>query len=151
MLKKFLDFRNSFCWNIKVCIYSFSKTISLLAFQTHWLKCLSRFRCSNHCLEIETGRRAKPLKVPCAERTCKKCSLGAIEDEDHFLLVCPAYDPIRSPFRDLLPLGPVTPVQVLLSNPVLLDLFSSVSILGLCDFHPPNGSLWPEIRALNCK
>jgi hypothetical protein len=43
------------------------------------------------------------------------CSLEAIEDEDHFLLVCPAYEHVRNMFREQLPLGPVTPVQELLS------------------------------------
>ena len=43
------------------------------------------------------------------------CDLGAIEDEDHFLLVCPAYAHLRAKFIDHLPLGPITPVQALLS------------------------------------
>jgi len=43
------------------------------------------------------------------------CSLEAIEDEDHFLLVCPAYEHVRNTFREQLPLGPVMPVQELLS------------------------------------
>ena len=79
-------------------------------------KCLSRFRCSNHCLQIEAGRRG-PIKVPLAERVCKMCNLDAIEDEDHFLLVCPAYAHLRDKFIDHLPLGPITPVQELLSCP----------------------------------
>ena len=58
-------------------------------------KCLSRFRCSNHCLQIEAGRRF-PSNVPLASRICKMCDLGAIEDEDHFLLVCPAYAHLRA-------------------------------------------------------
>ena len=77
-------------------------------------KCLSRFWCSNHCLQIEAGRRF-PSNVPLARRICKMCDLGAIEDEDHFLLVCPAYAHLRAKFIDHLPLGPITPVQELLS------------------------------------
>jgi hypothetical protein len=77
-------------------------------------KCLSRFRCFNHCLEIETGR-TKPLKTPIYERLCKQCSLGAVEDEDHFLLVCPAYEHIRDKFRHHLPIGPITSIQELVS------------------------------------
>ncbi len=54
---------------------------------------LSRFRCSNHRLEVECGRHAKPESVPRRDRVCRLCSLGAVEDEDHLLLVCPAqYD-----------------------------------------------------------
>jgi len=78
-------------------------------------KCLSRFRCSNHCLEIETGRRTKPLKTPICERLCKQCSLGAVEDEDHFLLVCPAYEHIRDKFRHHLPIRPITSIHELVS------------------------------------
>ena len=70
--------------------YGFQSYLSLVN-NVQLRKCLSRFRCSNHCLEIENGRRTKPFKTPICERLCKKCSLGAVEDEDHFLLVCPAY------------------------------------------------------------
>ncbi len=59
---------------------------------------LSRFRCSNHCLEVECGRHAKPESVPRKDRVCRLCSLGAIEDEDHLLLVCPAHHDIRCKF-----------------------------------------------------
>jgi hypothetical protein len=56
---------------------------------------LSRFRCSNHCLEVECGRHAKPECVPRTDRICRLCSLGVVEDEDHLLLVCPAHHDIR--------------------------------------------------------
>jgi hypothetical protein len=49
---------------------------------------LSRFRCSKHRLEVECGRHAKPESVPRRDRVCRLCSLGAVEDEDHLLLVC---------------------------------------------------------------
>jgi hypothetical protein len=68
--------------------YGFQAYLSLVN-NVQLKKCLSRFR-SNHCLEIETSRRTKPLKTPICERLCKQCNLGAVEDEDHFLLVCPA-------------------------------------------------------------
>ncbi len=48
---------------------------------------LSRFRCLNHRLEVECGRHAKPENVPRKDRVCRLCSLGAIEDEDHLLLL----------------------------------------------------------------
>ena len=56
-------------------------------------KTLCKFRCSDHTLFIETGRH-KGLDVN--DRICKNCSLGLIEDEVHFLLVCPAYSAPRS-------------------------------------------------------
>ncbi len=94
--------------------YGFQAYLSLVD-NVQLRKCLSRFRCSNHCLEIETGRRTKPLKTPICERLCKQCSLGAVEDEDHFLLVCPAYEHIRDKFRHHLPIGPITSIQELVS------------------------------------
>jgi hypothetical protein len=94
--------------------YGFQAYLSLVD-NVQLRKCLSRFRCSNHCLEIETGRRTKPSKTPICERLCKQCSLDAVEDEDHFLLVCPAYEHIHDKFRHHLPIGPITSIQELVS------------------------------------
>jgi hypothetical protein len=58
---------------------------------------LSRFRCSNHRLEVECDRHAKPESIPRRDRVCRLCSLGAIEDEDQ-LLVCSAHHDIRCKF-----------------------------------------------------
>jgi hypothetical protein len=76
---------------------------------------LARFRCANHKLQIELGRQAKPMKVPVQQRYCKLCNLGAVEDEDHFLLVCPAYQSVRERFRGSLPLTAITPLAELMS------------------------------------
>jgi hypothetical protein len=59
---------------------------------------LSRFKCSNHRLEIECGRHAKPENVLRKDRVCRLCSLGAVEDEDHLLLMCPAHHDIHCKF-----------------------------------------------------
>ncbi len=63
---------------------------------------LSRFKCSNHRLEVECGRHAKPESVPRRNRVCRLCSLGAslgaVKDEDHLLLVCPTHHDIRCKF-----------------------------------------------------
>ena len=32
-----------------------------------------------------------PQKTPISERLCKQCVMNAVEDESHFLLVCPKY------------------------------------------------------------
>ena len=48
----------------------------------------SRFRTSNHNLEIERGRHCKPV-LPVELRTCKLCEM-AVEDEIHFLCNCPS-------------------------------------------------------------
>jgi hypothetical protein len=43
---------------------------------------------------IETGRYTKPF-TPRANRTCPLCNDGSLEDEVHFLLDCPSYEPLR--------------------------------------------------------
>jgi len=78
-------------------------------------KSLARFRCANHKLQIELGRQIKPMKVPVQQRYCKLCNLGAVEDEDHFLLVCPAYQSVQERFRGSLPLTAITPLAELLN------------------------------------
>ena len=47
---------------------------------------------SSHKLEVEQGRY---YNVARNERLCKMCSKSEIEDEFHFLLVCPYYDNFR--------------------------------------------------------
>jgi len=53
---------------------------------------LTRFRLSSHRLEIERGRYNNILRE---NRKCKFCNGHAIENEYHFLLVCPLYREIR--------------------------------------------------------
>ena len=56
---------------------------------------LTRFRLSSHNLEIEKGRYHG---IPRIERKCKFCSLDFVENEYHFLLVCPNYNDIGRQF-----------------------------------------------------
>ena len=58
---------------------------------------ITKLICSNHNLEIETGRHTN---TPREERKCTMCQLDAIEDELHFLTECPAYNTFR---EDLIP------------------------------------------------
>ena len=53
---------------------------------------LSRFRLSSHNLMIETGRYNG---MPRDERLCNFCNMRKVEDEYHFLLVCPKYTELR--------------------------------------------------------
>ena len=55
-------------------------------------KIITKFPCSDHDLEIETGRHRK-IKVE--DRICKICNNG-IENEKHFLQDCPLYTTIRN-------------------------------------------------------
>ena len=56
---------------------------------------LSRFRLSSHKLEIERGRHHN---IDRENRICIFCNLKAIENEYHFLLVCPLYRDIRKQY-----------------------------------------------------
>ena len=61
-------------------------------------------------LRLETGRFQNIRdentghfgKLKVEERVCTLCNLNCIEDEIHFVLVCPKYAQIRSPLLDLL-------------------------------------------------
>ena len=54
---------------------------------------LTRLRISCHNLEIERGRYHKPASTPAHLRLCKDCE--SVEDELHFICVCPKYDSLR--------------------------------------------------------
>lgn len=54
---------------------------------------LTRFRCSAHRLLIEEGRYRN---IPRDHRTCTHCNMNLIENEYHFLLVCPKYRELRN-------------------------------------------------------
>ena len=62
----------------------------------HMRKMISNIRCSDHQLEIEKGRH---LNIPREQRTCKMCADGTIEDEEHFLLRCKTYQPLRVKYK----------------------------------------------------
>ena len=53
---------------------------------------LTKLRTSSHVLEIERGRYTVP-KTAVYDRLCKTCY--EIEDEEHFLINCKIYDPLR--------------------------------------------------------
>ena len=53
---------------------------------------LSRLGLSAHSLAVETGRYDR---TPREDRLCAHCNMNQIENEYHFLLVCPLYIDIR--------------------------------------------------------
>ncbi len=55
-------------------------------------KSLSQIRLSSHKLNIEAGRYARTNRI---DRKCTKCDLDDMEDEYHFILICPFYRVIR--------------------------------------------------------
>ena len=55
---------------------------------------MSRFRLSSHNLNIETGRY-KQERIERSMRKCQLCNHQDIEDEYHFLLICPVYSDFR--------------------------------------------------------
>lgn len=59
---------------------------------TVYVQFISKYRLSSHQLEIERGRF---YNIHRNERVCKLCSLSQIEDEFHFILICPFYKEIR--------------------------------------------------------
>ena len=56
-------------------------------------RALSRLRCSNHSLHIESGRFNN---IDVNNRICQLCDTDEIEDEYHFVLVCPLFIDIRN-------------------------------------------------------
>ena len=55
-------------------------------------KQICKFRCSDHKLEIETGRHRK---IDINSRICRICN-SSIESEMHFLAICPLYESLRN-------------------------------------------------------
>ena len=54
-----------------------------------------KFRCSSHNLMVEKGRFDD---IERRNRLCEFCNMNCIEDEFHFLLVCPLYRDLRKKY-----------------------------------------------------
>ena len=65
----------------------------------YYRKIITRWRLSNHKLKIETGKYSRPV-VQRVNRVCSICNI--LEDEDHVVFVCPAYQTVRTKFHRLL-------------------------------------------------
>ena len=60
---------------------------------------ISRWRVSNHRLQIEVGRYTKP-KTPRMDRVCSMCNV--LEDEQHVIFACPRYQRLREKYKHLI-------------------------------------------------
>lgn len=60
-------------------------------------KYLTRIRISSHSLHVQTGRFHRN-RIVRNERYCLYCNLHDVEDEYHFILICPCYIDIRKKY-----------------------------------------------------
>ena len=74
--------------------FQFEKYLNVIK-ESNLSNLLSRFRLSSHDLLIETGRYNG---VPRHMRICKCCNMNVIENEFHFLLVCPLFRELRKKY-----------------------------------------------------
>ena len=77
---------------INVAKFQFQKYLDLLKIEKY-RKGLYKLRVCSHRLEIETGRWAKPNKIPLDNRKCMICNV--LEDEFHFVLECSFYKDLK--------------------------------------------------------
>jgi hypothetical protein len=56
---------------------------------------LTRLKVSSHNLFIETGRY---LNIDRNERKCQNCNMNVVENEFHFILVCPKFSELRKKY-----------------------------------------------------
>ena len=82
-LNVLLHHRKPFVTTSYICIYNNCYRFMLFIFYS-----LARFRCSAHILAIEKLRYRNQERN---NRICQKCNLNMIENEYHFLMICPFY------------------------------------------------------------
>jgi hypothetical protein len=81
-LTLFRDLKPTFKRSSYLDIVTFSK----------YRKILAKVRLSSHSLNIETGRHKR---IDRNQRICTLCNLTELEDEYHFIMICPFYNDIR--------------------------------------------------------
>ena len=90
-LRTYQIFKRKYCFeNYLDCITKVNDRINL-----------TKLRVSAHKLRIETGRHERNI-IEETDRTCKVCNRNEIEDEYHFIMICPLYEHLRSSlFKEL--------------------------------------------------
>ena len=63
--------------------HEFEKYLNIPLFEHR--KAITKVRCSDHPLQIETGRHRD---IPRDDRLCRLCPLNVVETEEHFLTSC---------------------------------------------------------------
>ena len=63
----------------------------------HLYRFFAKIRLSSHILKVETGRYGSQ-RIDYNQRICNQCNKNEVEDEFHFILICPAYSDIRNRF-----------------------------------------------------
>ena len=132
------EWRQSVDKNHKLCIYKQIKVmyepslyLSVLK-EKKYISSIAKLRCSDHRLKIETGRHMN-IALPLEERICMYCYRSVdknyIEDEYHFLIVCPAYDDIRNEYLTHF-ISKLNPVNQTIVN-LLLDSKNEILIQKL--------------------
>jgi hypothetical protein len=87
-------------------------------------KALARFRCGNSQLEVVLGAWGG---MPYAERLCRGCDLGKVEDEEHLLLVCPSTQKVRERFCSTLPFTHISTFAELMQTTNIVTLAKFVA------------------------
>ena len=108
--------------------YELEKYLTVIK-NTNHRRILTRFRISNHKLMIECGRYHN---IPHDQRICKLCTSNEIENEEHLLFSCQAYDNIRQNILTGLPNNTHQGDRNLLVD--LLKLTDDETILKLSKF-----------------
>jgi hypothetical protein len=65
--------------------------------------------------------------VPYAERLCRSCDLGKVEDEEHLLLICPNTQKVRERFCLTLPLTHTSTLTKLMQTTNMVALAKFVA------------------------
>ena len=87
------------CSSLTLCRefkYTFDRADYLQVWENRNIKNVrAKLRLSSHTLFVETGRHRQ---IPSQDRTCILCNIDDIEDEYHFILICPFYNTIRNTY-----------------------------------------------------
>ena len=75
--------------------FSFESYLDVLSFELRPL--FTKMRISSHDLRIETGRYTQG-RIARDERYCLVCGSRDIEDEYHFIVICPSYSTLRKKY-----------------------------------------------------